>query len=150
MWDTAPYMTIKIRLRAKYSHDAAYAIVRKFREVLRNCSVDHDYRRWTDASMRQVTAHLGNMNGGVCLGITMSWIKEELTTSNSLLRADGPLRNSAVRQFSSPANPLTRISSVRTLPVNPVHSYVDCSACRGAERLLLQQASFLGMRDHAS
>jgi hypothetical protein len=79
-----------------------------------------EYKFVQTASMRQVTAHFGNMDGGVCLGITMSWIREKLTTSNSLLRADAPLRNSAIKQFSSPVNSLKRISQGISPPKNSV------------------------------
>lgn len=46
---------------------------------------------------------------GVCLGTAMNWIQEKLSTSNGLLRLNGPLMSPVQRQFSRPLNPITRI-----------------------------------------
>jgi hypothetical protein len=49
------------------------------------------------------------LTGGACTGVSLNWIKEKLTTSNGLLRADGPLRNPVTRSFSNPLNPISRL-----------------------------------------
>jgi hypothetical protein len=49
------------------------------------------------------------LTGGACTGVSLNWIKEKLSTSNGLLRADGPLRNPVTRNFSNPLNPISRL-----------------------------------------
>jgi hypothetical protein len=43
------------------------------------------------------------------MGVAMNWIKEKLSTSNSLLRTNGRLLGSHTRQFSNSRNPIARI-----------------------------------------
>jgi hypothetical protein len=50
------------------------------------------------------------VSGGICLGVTLVWIKERLETSNGLFRRNGPFRATTARQFSTPLNPFTRLS----------------------------------------
>jgi hypothetical protein len=52
------------------------------------------------------TAALAN---GSCMGVVLNWVKERLTTSNGLLRPDGPLLNPTTKHFSNPINPLARL-----------------------------------------
>ena len=59
-------------------------------------------------------------SNGVCMGVTMNWIKEKLSTSNGLLNAKGRLRNSQPRQFSSPLNPIARLKQGISPPANSV------------------------------
>jgi Yersinia/Haemophilus virulence surface antigen len=49
------------------------------------------------------------LTDGACTGVSLNWIKEKLSTSNGLLRADGPLRNPVTRNFSNPLNPVSRL-----------------------------------------
>jgi hypothetical protein len=49
------------------------------------------------------------LTGGACTGVSLNWLKEKLSTSNGLLRADGPLRNPVTRNFSNPLNPISRL-----------------------------------------
>ena len=61
-------------------------------------------------SYRQVTeTHGSDMSGGVCMGVVLNWVQEKLSTSNGLIHRDGPLRNPAIKHFSNPLNPLSRI-----------------------------------------
>jgi hypothetical protein len=49
------------------------------------------------------------LQNGVCMGVTMHWIKEKLCTSNSWWRREGPLRYRVDRDFSNPLNPRERL-----------------------------------------
>jgi|GEM_PF-3455516 len=57
-----------------------------------------------------------SMNGGVCMGATLKWIKEKLSTSNGLFKPEGPLRHNAPKQFSNSLNPLTRAKAGLSVP----------------------------------
>lgn len=46
---------------------------------------------------------------GVCMGVTLNWIKEKLAASNSLVRPNGRLLTSDVKRFSNPLNPVSRL-----------------------------------------
>jgi hypothetical protein len=50
------------------------------------------------------------------MGVTMNWIKEKLSTSNSIFNANGRLRNSEPRQFSNPLNPVARLKQGLSAP----------------------------------
>jgi hypothetical protein len=49
------------------------------------------------------------MQKGICMGVTMHWIKVKLNTSNSWWRGEGRLRNPNKRDFSNPLNPRGRL-----------------------------------------
>ncbi|MCX5544301.1 YopT-type cysteine protease domain-containing protein [Paraburkholderia sp. CNPSo 3076] len=75
-----------------------------------NKHAHREYKFVQADSYRQVRQTYGtDMDGGACMGVVLNWVKEKLSTSNGLLRPDGPLRNSAVKHFSNPLNPLSRI-----------------------------------------
>lgn len=58
--------------------------------------------------MRQVVEiYQDRFDNGVCLGIAMGWIKEKLSTSNSVYKSKGRLFSSEARRFSTPSNPIT-------------------------------------------
>jgi hypothetical protein len=48
---------------------------------------------------------------GVCMGATLKWINEKLSTSNSYFKSDGRLRGSTQREFSNSINPLSRMGA---------------------------------------
>jgi hypothetical protein len=80
-----------------------------------------EYKFSQSASFQPVRDKYGNQfNNGVCMGVTMNWIKEKLSTSNGLLNAKGRLRNSQPRQFSSPLNPIARLKQGISPPTNSV------------------------------
>jgi hypothetical protein len=45
---------------------------------------------------------------GVCMGATLMWINEKLSTSNSYIKSDGRLLGSTQRSFSNSINPVSR------------------------------------------
>jgi hypothetical protein len=57
-----------------------------------------------------------SLTAGVCMGAVLNWIKEKMSTSNGLLRRDGPLMNSTAKHFSSPINPVTRLKQGMSPP----------------------------------
>ena len=80
-----------------------------------------EYKFSQKASFSPIKVRHGDQfNSGVCMGVTMNWIKEKLSTSNSLLKANGRLRNSQPRQFSNPLNPITRLKQGISPPTNSV------------------------------
>jgi hypothetical protein len=48
---------------------------------------------------------------GVCMGVVLNWIKEKLSTSNSLVRRDGRLLSTSSKRFANPINPISRLSA---------------------------------------
>ena len=50
-----------------------------------------------------------DLKNGVCMGVVLNWVKEKLTTSNGLLRREGPLLNPITKRFSNPLNPFSRL-----------------------------------------
>ena len=46
---------------------------------------------------------------GVCMGVSMNWIKEKLSTSHGLLKPNGPPRSSVSREFAATRNPMKRL-----------------------------------------
>jgi hypothetical protein len=82
-----------------------------------------------------VTDYFANrMPGGVCMGVVMNWIKEKLTTSDSLFRTTGPLRSSQERQFSNPVNPITRLQRGISPPANSLAASLIDKKSRSGER----------------
>lgn len=80
-----------------------------------------EYKFVQGDSYSQVTANYGTeLTSGVCMGVVLNWVKEKLTTSNGLVRAEGPLFNSAVRRFSNPLNPVSRIRNGISPPTDSV------------------------------
>ena len=57
-----------------------------------------------------------SLTAGVCMGAVLNWIKEKVSTSNGLLRRDGPLMNPTTKHFSSPVNPVTRLKQGMSPP----------------------------------
>jgi hypothetical protein len=47
-------------------------------------------------------------NDGVCMGATLMWINEKLSTSNSYIKSGGRLRGSTPREFANSINPVSR------------------------------------------
>jgi hypothetical protein len=75
-----------------------------------NKHAHREYKFVQADSYRQVSETYGTaMDGGVCMGVVLNWVKEKLSTSRGPLRPDGPLRNPAVKHFSNPVNPFSRI-----------------------------------------
>src|SRR5258706_12654361 len=72
-----------------------------------------EYKFAQSDSYRQVDnwsrIHSLDLSGGVCMGTTLNWVKEKLTTSNGLLRSEGPLLNPTSKRFSNPLNPVARL-----------------------------------------
>jgi hypothetical protein len=58
--------------------------------------------------------------GGVCMGATLKWINEKLTSSNSYIKPDGRLRGSAPREFSNSINLRSRVAAGLSIPGNTV------------------------------
>src|SRR5258707_9177195 len=59
-----------------------------------------------------------NTAGGVCMGATLKWINEKLSTSNSYIKSDGRLRGSTQRAFSNSINPVSRAMAGLSIPRN--------------------------------
>ncbi len=59
-----------------------------------------------------------NTAGGVCMGATLKWINEKLSTSNSYIKSDGRLRGSTQREFSNSINPVSRAMAGLSIPGN--------------------------------
>ena len=74
-----------------------------------NNYAQREYKFSQRASYRLVGQHYPAFPSGVCMGITMNWVREKLTTSNGLFRSDGLLWNSTSREFSRPLDPVTRL-----------------------------------------
>jgi hypothetical protein len=55
---------------------------------------------------------------GVCMGATLKWINEKLSTSNSYIKSDGRLRGSTQRAFSNSINPVSRAMAGLSIPRN--------------------------------
>jgi hypothetical protein len=82
-----------------------------------------------------VTDYFANrMPDGVCMGVAMNWIKEKLTTSDSLFRTTGPLRSSQERQFSNPLNPITRLQRGISPAANSVAANLIDKKSKSGER----------------
>jgi hypothetical protein len=61
-------------------------------------------------SFDEIRRQVGNdFDSGVCMGVTVDWIYEKLTTSNGLFRQNGPLLAFVPRHFSNTLNPLKRL-----------------------------------------
>jgi hypothetical protein len=67
-----------------------------------------------------------SLTSGVCMGAVLNWIKEKVSTSNGLLRRDGPLMNSTPKRFSSPINPVTRLKQGMSPPAgSPLSQFMQ-------------------------
>jgi hypothetical protein len=74
------------------------------------------YRLITQAITAGALTH--DKEKGVCMGATLKWINEKLSTSNSYIKSDGRLRGSTQRAFSTSINPVSRARAGLSIPGN--------------------------------
>ncbi|MCU1249443.1 MAG: hypothetical protein JWQ49_2472 [Edaphobacter sp.] len=74
------------------------------------------YRLITQAITAGALRH--DRTRGVCMGATLKWINEKLSTSNSYIKSDGRLRGSTQREFSNSINPVSRAMAGLSIPRN--------------------------------
>ena len=74
------------------------------------------YRLITQAITAGALTH--DREKGVCMGATLKWINEKLSTSNSYIKSDGRLRGSTQREFSNSINPVSRARAGLSIPGN--------------------------------
>ena len=102
---------------------------------LLNPHAHREYKFIQAESYAGVTDYFANtMPGGVCVGVVMNWIKEKLTTSDSLFRKTGQLRSSRKRQFSNPVNPITRLQQGISPPANSLAAKLIAKKSKSGER----------------
>ena len=95
-------------------------MARDFSKLNRYASREYKFVQADSFGLVQQDIEAGNLgdhlDNGVCMSVTLQWIKEKLSTSNGLFKPEGPLRHDAPKQFSNSLNPLTRAKTGLSVP----------------------------------